>query len=221
MDWSRLPQSSASRRSTHFAAEDGTLLRARPPARAPADRLQPRQGGRVARRLAELGNCRSRQREMAQARSSASAGARGLNETHLQTSADGADSVWILGSARQPGSTRSSAGARSRCHHLVVPTAAAAAAAAESAAAAAAASQTAEAEAGPAAAVGRAAAEREGEAVGEGGRKGGGGETHQAGLHRRRRRSRIRLPRWAMTCHGSPAAFGASATATGGGLLGG
>jgi hypothetical protein len=31
------------------------LLRARPHARAPADRLQPRQGGRVARSLAELG----------------------------------------------------------------------------------------------------------------------------------------------------------------------
>jgi hypothetical protein len=56
--------------------------------RPPADRLQPRQGGRAARRLAELGGCRSRQREIARARSSVTAGARG-NETHLRTSESG------------------------------------------------------------------------------------------------------------------------------------
>jgi hypothetical protein len=41
----------------------GTLPRARRRARAPANRLQPRQGGRAARRLAELMGCRSRQTE--------------------------------------------------------------------------------------------------------------------------------------------------------------
>jgi hypothetical protein len=78
------------RRSTSLQ-RTGILLRALPHARAPADRLQNRQGGRAARRLAELGGRSSRQREMAQARGSATAGARG-NETNLRTSADGTNS---------------------------------------------------------------------------------------------------------------------------------
>jgi hypothetical protein len=55
MDWSRLPRKFLT--SWADAPRTGTLLnlRARPHARAPADRLQHRQGGRAARRLAELG----------------------------------------------------------------------------------------------------------------------------------------------------------------------
>jgi hypothetical protein len=84
MDWSRVP-----RKFPHIMGRrtslqrTGTLLRARPHARAPADQIQHRQGGRAARRVAELGGCRSRQREMAQARCSATAGACPCgNETH-------------------------------------------------------------------------------------------------------------------------------------------
>jgi hypothetical protein len=45
----------AGRPATSLLERTGTLLRARPHARAPADRLQHRQGGRAARRLADLG----------------------------------------------------------------------------------------------------------------------------------------------------------------------
>jgi hypothetical protein len=62
-----------------------TLLRARPHTRAPADRLQHRQGGRAAQRLAELGGCRSRQREMAQARSSATGTAGACRAVPVET----------------------------------------------------------------------------------------------------------------------------------------
>jgi hypothetical protein len=97
MDWSRLPRKflkSWVDAPRCRQQRTGTLLRARPHARAPADRLQHRQGGRAARRLAELGGCRSRPREMAQARSSAAAGAcrGGGNEPSLRTSTDGTDS---------------------------------------------------------------------------------------------------------------------------------
>jgi hypothetical protein len=90
MDWSRLPRKFL----TSWVDAPRCRGRARPHARAPADLLQHRQGGRAARRLSELGGCSSRQREMAQARSSATAGACHCgNETHLRTSADGMDSV--------------------------------------------------------------------------------------------------------------------------------
>jgi hypothetical protein len=91
--------------------------RARPYARAPAGRLQHRQGGRAARHLAALGGCRSRQRDLAQARSSATAGACPClwkrNPSPNKRRRNGLSLSTGLCQA-----TRSSAGARPRCHQV-------------------------------------------------------------------------------------------------------
>jgi hypothetical protein len=126
MDWSSQVPHVVGRRTS--LQRTGTLLRARSHARAPADRLQHRQGdraARAARRLAELGACRSRQRGMAQARSSATGRIRWRlwkrNPCPNNRRRNGLSLSTGLSAlpCNLPGTTQSSAGAPSSCHHLI------------------------------------------------------------------------------------------------------
>jgi hypothetical protein len=89
-----LPARGASGRALNLRPGDDPSLSVIEGAYCTADGRQARTAVQLAaRHLTELGDCRSRQEDLAQA---ARAGEAYGSEIHLRTSADGTDSVWAL-----------------------------------------------------------------------------------------------------------------------------
>jgi hypothetical protein len=115
MDW-QVPHDVGQRTSLQ---RTGTLLRARPHARALADRLQHRQGCRGARRLAELGLSRRLPLKTERSGASPQLGSRlPLAPVEMKPISEQARTE------RTQSEHACSAGARSSCHHLVASIAA-------------------------------------------------------------------------------------------------